>query len=401
MRKSLMGFTLLPEFDPASLEMLLNARPRVGVVLESELDRLPAVVDAVDVPIYRVMYRDGHYDGYDLAEWISWSFLKPNEFGIRLADVAEQARSQGKTLYIWGPNEPDTSNLDLIQTYAAFEAGRTQYVREAWGARAVVGNFGRGQGDADVIEAFGAALTAIAIYGGAVGFHEYGYLVPWCYMGLNQRDADINLDPFPAEEITPAWFMGRYRATLQEDLPVIITEYGHSDSLPDDPALPRRNNGEMFGAWNTCVGRWDQLFGPKSDAEHYMAMLAWADAYYQQDPRVLGVAQFGLGGSWPEHDIDKTVGAQAAYIVAQGDIAEEPPGGNGGNGEEPPSPPPDVSEIQAKAIALLASQQTMRNVLDEAMFERERQDVLLNELLDLLDAYLEAEAQELSDLLDL
>lgn len=340
MRASLLGAHQLPGGTRDDVDSLLAARPRIWWLLDEQLDFLSLAYEACDivgVRIYGFEFDPAQTIEENLARWMTAVQRKATEFDIDLAEYADK-------LYIQGHNEPHFDNLGDWHAYGKFEGRRAAWEWEEFGCRSASGNFSVGSYGIEIITAFMEGYEPYINYQGALGFHEYGTVWPWAWMGDNQG-GEINVDPFPVDW-TPAWLVLRYRAALLYDVPVIITEFGLSDVIVDD-RLPRKDNGDPYGGWQECLNPWkyapspypdmsmadllgwDQLTDARLQRDAYMDMIVWADQLYAEDPRVLGVVQYGLGPGhspgWPKHDISPVVGRQAAYIEMRGDEIPQPP----------------------------------------------------------------------------
>ena len=214
---SKLGFNLLAGFDPNDLNPALDGSMHSILLLQEFQDKIRDIVDSTQYPLVRIFHRDGEY----AADHLVSGWMRYTENKIRLQDAADYAVSKGKLLWLQGPNEVHAS-----LAYGRFEAERAAALYHI-GARAVVGNFSVGTPSPTMMWEFWIGYysylkeTNQLYVKAGVGYHEYGYVWPWAWLGPFQGE-DINPwagvlpdIPKPGEK---GWLVGRFQDSFYKDL---------------------------------------------------------------------------------------------------------------------------------------------------------------------------------------
>ncbi len=360
------GFNLLHAYDPNDL----NAARAGGlsiVYLQEHADQIPHGIDKSPLTVARSFHKDANGGPFQLGQKSS-GWLTHADKHLDMTANAERANAQGKIFYLAGPNETHNNMME----FGRFEAERAVGCHKA-GARAVIGNFGMGVPTPENMTVFFTAfygrlkeLNALATPF-AIGFHEYGGIWPWMWLGdfqglnIDPSKADYEADKLPAipKPGELGWLIGRFQIYYQV-VPDVLASLGLDASLIDVPELiimetgldivesekwelPRRKNGDAFGGWRTCTHYWKSFYDTPW-AKMYGRIVQWIHAYYSQFDQVIYVSVFGDG---PHHSDDKypegrfvnyDIGGNDKVIPAM--IASKPPTPTPEDPPEPPTPEP-------------------------------------------------------------
>ncbi len=318
---SKLGFNLLAGYDPNDLNPALDEQMHSILLLQEFRDKIATVITNTAYPVVRIFHRDGRYAEDHLVS--GWMRYTENHIGLQAE--ADFAQSKGKHLWLQGPNEVHAS-----VEYGRFEAERALALYDI-GARAVIGNFSVGTPSSEAMLEFWLGyysylneVDRLDVKAG-IGFHEYGYIWPWTWLGpfqgenIHPNEGLLPAIPKPGEK---GWLVGRFQDSfyieladalkwrlglsvdLMDNFKIFITEAGLDLVTSEKWNLPKKqlSNGleVSFSGWRTCAPYWKNYFvsgGP----EMYGRLLQWLDDYYHQFEQVVAVLVFGLG---PHHDND-------------------------------------------------------------------------------------------------
>jgi hypothetical protein len=197
-------------------------------------------------------------------------------------------------------NEPVAGNAEEMKRLADFEAERTRLLGDR-GIRSVIANFGTGQPQMELWQAFLPALQAAQQYNGWLGLHEYS--APTIYYLTTVE----NRGRYPG--VTPAdtgWLTLRYRKVYNEilipaglKLPLVMTELGVDGYVQNRPGPPDARGWKDFQTYWAENGY--GLWGPGA----YVEQLVWYDEAMRQDDYVLGGCIFAISptAGWESYDI--------------------------------------------------------------------------------------------------